>query len=81
MDEVIPFKERVLDILDERNISRPKFCFDTGIDRANFFYRKQSPHNRCRYIYMAIAYYFDMDVEELIHGTDAELDWYGDCGI
>lgn len=81
MAEVIPFKERVLDILGERNISRPKFCFDTEIDRANFFYRKQSHHNRCRYIYMAIAYYFDMDVEELIHGTDAELDWYGDCGI
>jgi hypothetical protein len=30
---------------------------------------------------MAIAYYLNMDVEELIAGTDAEIDWYGDYGI
>ena len=76
----IPFKARVREILEERRIPIYKFQECTGIDRTSFFYRRDA-HKHCRYIHMAIAYYFDMDVEELIDGTDAEKDWYGDLGI
>ena len=74
------FKDRVRDLLYQRQIPIYKFQEDTGIDRTSFFYRRDA-HKHCRYIHMAIAYYFDMDVEELIAGTDAEIDWYGDLGI
>ena len=75
MDELIPFKQRLKDILRERNITILRFCEDTGINRENFFYRKAN-HKHCRYIYLAIAYYLNMTVEELVKGTDAEDDWY-----
>lgn len=75
-----PFKDKVRTLLQERGIPLTKFQDDTGIDRANFFYRRFS-HRHCRYIHMAIAYYLNMDVEELVTGTDAEIDWYGDAGI
>lgn len=74
------FKDRVRDLLYQRQIPIYKFQEDTGIDRTSFFY-KRAAHKHSRYIHMAIAYYFDMDVEELIAGTDAEIDWYGDLGI
>lgn len=74
------FRDRVKAILYERGVSLTEFAEETGIDRSNFFYRRES-HKHCRYIHMAIAYYLHMDVEELIAGTDAEIDWYGDCGI
>jgi transcriptional regulator with XRE-family HTH domain len=76
----VPFKARVREILEERRIPIYEFQENTGIDRTSFFYRRDA-HKHCRYIHMAIAYYFDMDVEELIAGTDAEIDWYGDYGI
>lgn len=76
----LPFKVRVREILEQRGISLYEFSENTGIERTNFFYKRDS-HKHCRYIHMAIAYYFDMDVEELIAGTDAEIDWYGDGGI
>lgn len=75
-----PFRDKVKEMLRERRISLYKFSDDTGICRENFFYSRES-HKHCRYIHMAIAYYFDMDVEELVEGTDAEIDWYGDAGI
>lgn len=74
------FKDRVRYLLYQRQIHIYKFQEDTGIDRTNFFYKRDA-HKHCRYIHMAIAYYFGMDVEELIAGTDAEIDWYGDYGI
>ena len=77
---MMSFRDRVKAILYERGIPLTKFSEDTGINRANFFYRRES-HKHCRYIHMAIAYYLHMDVEELIAGTDAEIDWYGDYGI
>lgn len=80
-EKVTPFKEKLRAILKARKIPLTKFAFDTGVDRANFFYRKDKTRKHCRYIYMAIAYYLDMTVEELIEGTDAEVDWYGDAGI
>ena len=76
---MILFDQRLRDILYNRNITITKFSDDTGINRENFFYRKNHRRRkRCRYIYMAIAYYLDVDVMSLIAGTDAEADWYGD---
>lgn len=74
-----PFKTKLRKILKKRKISLLQFSEDTGINRINFFYK--DAHKHCRYIYMAIAYYLDMKVEDLIEGTDGEIDWYGDCGI
>lgn len=78
--DLVPFKARVREILEERRIPIFEFQENTGIDRTSFFYRRNA-HKHSRYIHMAIAYYFNMDVEELIAGTDAEIDWYGDLGI
>ena len=79
---MISFEQRLRDILYEREIPINRFSDDTGIDKANFFYRKtRNRRKRCRYIYMAIAHYLNMDVEDLIRGTDAEIDFYGDMGI
>ena len=79
---MISFEQRLRDILYERNIPINCFSDDTGINRENFFYRKKrNRRKRCRYIYMAIAYYLNMAVEDLIRGTDAEIDFYGDMGI
>ena len=75
-----PFKDRVRSILKERKISLLRFSDDLGLSRENFFYTRGC-HKHCRYIHMAIAYYLNMDVEELIAGTDAEIDWYGDTGV
>ena len=75
---MIPFKTRLRGILAERGIRVTEFCTDTGIDRASFFHKHNRHH---RSTYMAIAYYFDMRVEDLIAGTDAVKDWYGDAGI
>ena len=75
MANLIPFKQRVKDILRERGITILQFCEDTGISRENFFYRK-TQHKHCKYIHMAIAYYLNMTVEELVKGTDAEDVWY-----
>ncbi len=80
-EKVTPFKEKLRTILKARKIPLTRFDADTGIDRRNFFYRKNKSHQHCRYIYMAIAYYLNMTVEELVDGTDAEVDWYGDAGI
>lgn len=74
-----PFKDRVRKILKQRNITVFEFTEDTGIDRGRFFH--SNPSKRSRHVYMAIAYYFGMNVDELVAGTDAEFDLYGDCGI
>ena len=74
-----PFKDRVRKILKQRNITVFEFTEDTGIDRGKFFH--SMPNKRSRHVYMAIAYYFGMNVDELVAGTDAEFDLYGDCGI
>lgn len=76
---MIPFKTKLRQILKQRKITLLRFSEETGIDRVSFFYKGR--HKHCRYIYMAIAYYLDMSVEDLIAGTDGEIDWYGDCGI
>ena len=73
-----PFKTKLRSILKERGILVTDFCLDTGIDRVSFFHKSNRHH---RTTYMAIAYYLDMKVEDLIEDTDAEDDWYGDAGI
>lgn len=73
-----PFKTKLRAILKQRGIYVTDFCLDTGIDRVSFFHKKNRHH---RTTYMAIAYYLGMKVEDLIAGTDAERDWYGDTGI
>lgn len=73
-----PFKTKLRSILKERGILVTDFCLDTGIDRVSFFHKANRHH---RTTYMAIAYYLDMKVEDLIKDTDAEADWYGDAGI
>lgn len=67
---MIPVKDKLKAILKQRKISLSKFSEDTEIDRANFFYKDM--HKHCRYIYMAIAYYLGITLEELLKGTDAE---------
>ena len=73
---MIPLKDKVKAILKSRKIALTRFAEETGIDRVNLLYKDM--HKHCRYIHMAIAYYLGMDVEELVSGTDAEIDWYGD---
>lgn len=74
MDELIPFEQRLRQILWDRNINTIQFSIDTGIAR-NIFYRNRHKHRRA--IYMAIAYYLNMTVEELVEGTTAMDEWYG----
>jgi hypothetical protein len=74
MDKVIPFKEKLIAILRERKISMNKFSNDTGIDRRSFFYREGHKHHKA--YFMAIAYYLNMTVEDLVDGTDAMDIWY-----
>lgn len=75
MDELIPFEDRLRQILWDRKISILQFCLDMGIDRCGFFYKKGHKHHRA--YYMAIAYQLKMTVEELVEGTTAMEDWYG----
>lgn len=70
---MIPFKQKLRKILYERNITILKFCEDIGIDRPSFFYKD---HHHSRHIYMAIAYYLGLDVDDLMDGTDALEDFY-----
>ena len=76
---IILFKTKLRRILKKRKITGTQVSEEIGIDRASFFYRDDRSHRK--YIYMAIAYYLDMTVEELVEGTDAEIDWYGDADI
>lgn len=71
------FKEKLKKILKEQNIPVSKFCEDLGLDRSNFFCRKKSSNGHKPHVYMAIAYYFGVDVEELLADTDALNDFYG----
>lgn len=76
---MIPFEQKLRGILKKRKISIYKFSDDTGINRENFFYRKtdarKPSHRHSKYIYMAIAYYLDMTVEDLVEGTEAEYEF------
>lgn len=66
---MISFKEKLKYILKERKISLTQFSEETGINRVSFFYKE---HGHKPHIYMSIAYYLGMTVEELIKDTDME---------
>ena len=73
---MIPFRDKLRKILREKHITVFQFCQDTGFDRASFFYRKKRGDHHGRHVYMAIAYYLGMDVDNLLDGTDAMDDFY-----
>jgi transcriptional regulator with XRE-family HTH domain len=69
----IPLRTRVRELMRERGISVNQMMRDTGLAK-NFLYRDSSRPHRSRL--MALAYYFDITVEELVDGTDAYNEWY-----
>ena len=70
---MIPVGRRISDLLYNKGISTLKFEMDTGIARRILYSSKHRPH---RSTLMAVAYYLEMTVEELVAGTDAEERWY-----
>lgn len=72
-DDLIPFADRVRQLLKEKGISPYKFEIETGIARQ-FFYRKGVKTQKTTI--MAIAYYLNMKVEDLVDGTTAMDFWY-----
>ena len=72
MDDVIPFTDRLRQLLEDRGISKRRFEIETGICRK-IFYQKRRLHKS---MLMAIAYYLGMKAEEMIDGTDAMDSWY-----
>ena len=70
---MIPIGRKIQSILYERDISTQQFERDTGIARRIFYPRKARIH---RSVLMAVAYYLEMDVEDLVEGTDAYDRWY-----
>ena len=75
-DTVIPFHERLRQLVLDRNITLLQFEEDTGIARR-IFYKPKKRKKLCRSTIMACAYYLDMSVDELIEGTTGEDFWYG----
>lgn len=73
MDDVIPFQVKLRQLLKEKGISTWKFEIDTGICRKIFYSKNRKFHKS---MLMAIAYYLEMNVEEMIDGTDAMDYWY-----
>jgi hypothetical protein len=73
-DNLIPFPKRVRQLLKERDISPYRFEIETGIARQFFYKKDVKKHNKATM--MAIAYYLNMRVEELVDGTDAMEYWY-----
>lgn len=68
------FGERVRRLLKERGKSSTDLEIDTGIARRILYkFYDQQPH---RSTLMALAYYLETTVEELVDGTDAESAWY-----
>lgn len=63
------FGDKLRRILYSRGISTVRFELETGIARRIFY--EERPLRQATI--MAIAYYLDMEVEELVEGTNAEL--------
>lgn len=70
---MMAFTDKLRDILRERKISTSKFSDETGISRKIFYDTGRTYHKATL---MAIAYYLNTAVEDLISGTDAEDSWY-----
>lgn len=70
---MIPIGRKIQSILYERDISTQQFERDTGIARRIFYPRKA---RITKSLLMAVAYYLEMDVEDLVDGTDAFDCWF-----
>lgn len=73
MDKVIPFCERLRQLLAKKWISTARFEAETKMSRRLLYTYNHRLHKSTL---MALAYYLDMDGEELVAGTDAEEYWY-----
>lgn len=73
-NDMIPFGDKVRTILKSRKITTAQFEVDTGIGRR-VLYRNDHRHHKSTL--MAIAYYLNMTVEDLVDGTDAIDILYG----
>ena len=72
---MIPFETRLKELLQKEGVSLNRMEIDTGISRTSFAPSRTKGHNHKPSTYMAIAYYLDMSVEDLVSGTDAEETW------
>ena len=70
---MIPIGQKISSLLYSRGISTNKFERDTGIARRILYPSEYKPR---RATLMAVAYYLDTTVEELVSGTDAEENWH-----
>lgn len=70
---MIPIGNRIKLLLYKRDVSTQQFERDTGISRRIFYPQKAKI---TRSLLMAVAYYLEMKVEDLIDGTDAFDCWY-----
>ena len=68
------FCDRLKRLLQERGISANQFEVDTGIARRILCRSYERKIRRASF--MAIAYYLDMRVEDLIADSTAEDHWY-----
>lgn len=69
-----PLCDRLRQLLRERKISMNRFEQETGMSRMIFYPQHRGKFTRS--ILMALAYYLETTVEELVEGTSAEDDWY-----
>lgn len=68
MSKPISFRQRLRELLWDREITTAQFEADTGICRG-ILYQDRKTH---RSMLMALAYYFGITVEELVSGTTLE---------
>ena len=73
-DNLIPFPEKVRQLLKEKGISLNSFELETGIARQFFCKGRVKKHNKSTI--MVIAHFLDMDVEDLVDGTTGMDAWY-----
>ena len=70
---MIRFIYRVQNLLEERNAALSDLQCKVGIYRSTLYRGPQTKKTIA-----AIAYYFGMNAEELVAGTDAEEIWHKD---
>jgi hypothetical protein len=70
---MIPFSDKVQQLLKERNISIGQFEKDTGIYRQ-FFYRMKN-HRHHKATVWAISGYLCVPFGDLVDGTNLEHEW------
>ena len=70
---MIPFSDKVQQLLKERDISIGQFEKDTGIYRQ-FFYRMKN-HRHHKATVWAISGYLRVPFDDLVDGTNLEHEW------